>query len=67
MSMRGFVAMGTPANWRGPTIASLVCEAEPRATRFGVVNSFTRAAQRLQPIERIVVERLAGRLLGVQT
>ena len=41
-----------------------VCEAEPRATRFGVANSFTGAAQRLQPIERIEVERLAGRLLA---
>ena len=39
-------------------------EAEPRATRFGVANSFTRAAQRLQPMERIGVERLAGRLLA---
>jgi hypothetical protein len=39
-------------------------EAEPRATRFGVANSFTRAAQRLGPIERIEVERLAGRLLA---
>jgi len=39
-------------------------EAEPRATRFGVANSFTRAAQRLRPVERIEVERLAGRLLA---
>ncbi len=41
-------------------------EMEPRATRFGVMNSFTRAAQRLGPIERIEVERLAGRLLAMQ-
>jgi hypothetical protein len=39
-------------------------EEEPRATRFGVANSFTRAAQRLGPIERIEIERLAGRLLA---
>jgi hypothetical protein len=42
-------------------------EAEPRATRFGVANSFTRAAQRLQPMERIEVERLAGRLLATHS
>jgi len=42
-------------------------EAEPRATRFGVANSFTRAAQRLHLMERIEVERLAGRLLAAQT
>ena len=39
-------------------------EAEPRPTRFGIANCFTRAAQRLRPIERIEVERLAGRILN---
>ncbi len=39
-------------------------EAEPRATRWGLANSFTRAAQRLSPVERIELERLAGRLLA---
>lgn len=37
---------------------------EPSATRWGIVNSFTRAAQQLKPAERIEVERLAGRLLA---
>lgn len=37
---------------------------EPSSTRWGVVNSFTRAAQRLSPVARIEVERLAGRLLA---
>ena len=41
-------------------------ESEPRPTRFGVANSFTRAAQRLRPIERIDVERMAGRFLAVR-
>jgi hypothetical protein len=39
-------------------------KAEPRPTRFGVANSFTRAAQQLPLIERIGMERLAGRLLA---
>ncbi len=41
-------------------------EVEPRATRFGVANSFTRAAQQLPAVERVEVERLAGRFLAAQ-
>lgn len=41
-------------------------QVEPRPTRFGLANSFTRAAQRLPAMERIEVERLAGRLLAMQ-
>lgn len=37
--------------------------AEPEPTRFGVINAFTRAAQGLAPLQRIEVERFAGRLL----
>ncbi len=37
--------------------------AEPEATRFGVINAFTRAAQGLAPIQRIEMERFAGTLL----
>jgi hypothetical protein len=37
--------------------------AEPEATRFGVINAFTRAAQKLGPLQRIEVERFAGTLL----
>jgi hypothetical protein len=31
--------------------------AEPEATRFGVINAFTRAAQKLGPLQRIEVDR----------
>lgn len=37
--------------------------AEPEATRFGVINAFTRAAQGLAPIQRIEMERFGGALL----
>jgi Domain of unknown function (DUF932) len=37
--------------------------AEPEPTRFGVINAFTRAAQKLGPLQRIEVERYAGTLL----
>lgn len=37
--------------------------AEPEATRFGVINAFTRAAQGLAPLQRIEMERFAGTLL----
>jgi uncharacterized protein DUF932 len=37
--------------------------AEPEPTRFGVINAFTRAAQKLGPLQRIEMERLAGTLL----
>jgi hypothetical protein len=37
--------------------------AEPEASRFGVINAFTRAAQGLAPIQRIEMERFAGTLL----
>jgi len=36
---------------------------EPEATRFGVINAFTRAAQGLAPLQRIEMERFAGTLL----
>jgi hypothetical protein len=36
---------------------------EPETTRFGVINAFTRAAQKLRPLQRIEVERFAGTLL----
>ncbi len=36
---------------------------EPEPSRFGVINSFTRAAQGLGPIQRIEMERFAGTLL----
>jgi hypothetical protein len=36
---------------------------EPDASRFGVINAFTRAAQGLGPLQRIEVERFAGVLL----
>jgi hypothetical protein len=36
---------------------------EPEATWFGVINSFTNAAQRLAPLQRIEMERFAGTLL----
>jgi hypothetical protein len=37
--------------------------AEPEPTRFGVINAFTRAAQKLGPLHRIEVERFAGTLI----
>jgi hypothetical protein len=37
--------------------------AEPEPNRFGVINAFTRAAQGLSPLQRIEMERFAGRLL----
>ena len=37
--------------------------AEPESTRFGVINAFTRAAQKLGPLQRIEVERFAGTLI----
>jgi len=36
---------------------------EPEANRFGVINSFTNAAQKLGPLQRIEMERFAGTLL----
>jgi hypothetical protein len=36
---------------------------EPEANWFGVINSFTNAAQRLAPLQRIEMERFAGTLL----
>jgi hypothetical protein len=36
---------------------------EPKPNRFGVINAFTRAAQGLAPLQRIEMERFAGRLL----
>jgi hypothetical protein len=40
--------------------------AEPEPTRFGVINAFTRAAQKLAPLQRIEVERFAGTLLDAK-
>jgi hypothetical protein len=37
--------------------------AEPEPTRFGVINAFTRAAQKLAPLQRIEIERFAGSLI----
>jgi hypothetical protein len=37
--------------------------AEPEPNRFGVINAFTNAAQRLAPLQRIEMERFAGTLL----
>ena len=37
--------------------------AEPIESRFGVINAFTNAAQRLAPLQRIEAERFAGTLL----
>jgi len=42
----------------------LAFQQEPVGTRWGVVNGFTRAAQKLGPVQRIEVERLAGRLFA---
>jgi hypothetical protein len=36
---------------------------EPEASRFGVINAFTNAAQKLAPLQRIEMERFAGTLL----
>ncbi len=36
---------------------------EPEANWFGVINSFTNAAQKLGPLQRIEMERFAGTLL----
>jgi len=36
---------------------------EPEPNRFGVINAFTNAAQRLAPLQRIEMERFAGTLL----
>ena len=36
---------------------------EPEANRFGVINAFTNAAQKLGPLQRIELERFAGTLL----
>lgn len=36
---------------------------EPEPTRFGVINAFTRAAQKLGPLQRIEIERFAGTLI----
>jgi len=54
--------LGTAAVADGPAYPA---GAESHAV--GLVNSFTRAAQRLGAVERIEVERLAGRLLAMQT
>jgi hypothetical protein len=35
----------------------------PEPTRFGVINAFTRAAQRFGSLQRIEIERFAGTLL----
>jgi hypothetical protein len=40
--------------------------AEPEPTRFGLINAFTRAAQKLGPLQRIEMERFAGTLLEAQ-
>jgi hypothetical protein len=36
---------------------------EPEPNRFGVINAFTNAAQKLGPLQRIEMERFAGALL----
>ncbi len=36
---------------------------EPEPSRFGVINAFTGAAQKLGPLQRIEIERYAGTLL----
>jgi len=36
---------------------------EPERTRFGLINAFTNAAQKLGPLQRIEIERFAGTLL----
>jgi len=42
-------------------MSSFLIEAE--ANRFGVINAFTNAAQKLGPLQRIEMERFAGTLL----
>jgi hypothetical protein len=39
-------------------------QAEPEPSRFGVINAFTSAAQKLAPLQRIEIERFAGTLLA---
>jgi hypothetical protein len=41
-------------------------QAEPEPSRFGVINAFTSAAQKLNPLQRIEVERFAGTLLDAK-
>jgi hypothetical protein len=36
---------------------------EPEKNRFGLINAFTNAAQKLGPLQRIEMERFAGTLL----
>jgi len=36
---------------------------EPEPNRFGMINAFTNAAQKLGPLQRIEMERFAGTLL----
>jgi hypothetical protein len=36
---------------------------EPEPNRFGMINAFTNAAQKLGPLHRIEMERFAGTLL----
>jgi hypothetical protein len=36
---------------------------EPEPNRFGVINSFTNAAQKVGPLHRIEMERFAGTLV----
>ena len=36
---------------------------EPESNRFGLINAFTNAAQKLGPLQRIEMERFAGTLL----
>jgi hypothetical protein len=38
---------------------------EPEANRFGLINAFTNAAQKLGPLQRIDMERFAGTLLEI--
>ena len=36
---------------------------EPESNRFGLINAFTNAAQKLGPLQRIEIERVVGTLL----
>jgi len=36
---------------------------EPEENKFGLINAFTNAAQKLGPLQRIEMERFAGTLL----
>jgi len=36
---------------------------EPESNRFGLINAFANAAQKLGPLQRIEMERFAGTLL----